>query len=159
MEIIMNNNTNNKKVLKRLRTIFAENTDKRICVVGVSCTGKSTLLRDLPECLDGDNIVWDTLPEDVYKRLSCSPTPWDEETLNIWKEWYIKTDFDIKPGQPLFSVWVEDCDLVVYLTLSENEYLKRVAMRGRNLEDMLKQRQELDKVVRECNLPVIIVKL
>jgi len=154
-----NNKINNERIIHRLRTIFAENADKRICVVGVSCTGKSTLLRDLPECVDGDSIVWDTLPEDVYEKLSRSPTPWDEETLNTWKEWYIKADFDIKPGQPVISVWVEDCDLVVYLTLSESEYLKRVTMRGRNVKEMLKQRAELDKVVRECGLPVIVVGL
>jgi len=148
-----------QSIVKQLRKIFAENSDKRICVVGVSCIGKTTLLRDLPECLDGDSVVWSRLPMDIYEKLAIAKTPWNKVPLSIWTEWYIKTDFDIKPGRPVFSVWVEDCDLIVYLTLSESEYIERVTKRGRNVKKMLGKRLELENVVAESKMPTVVVDM
>jgi len=152
-------NANHEKALDKLRKIFAENSDKRICVVGFSCIGKSTLVRDLPECLDFDDIVWQQMPKKVYDELKSIPEPWDETTMTIWKEYVKNTHVNIKLRQPVFSIRVEDCDLLVYLTLDEKEHRNRVAKRKKDFELLANHRAKIEKAVKESNLPTITVKL
>ena len=145
-----------EKTLKQLRKIFAENADKRICVVGASCIGKTTLLKNLPECLDGDDVLLSLLPEDVRTRIKAAPEPWDSMILNEWKEWHRKTRYNIKPGKPVFGIRVEDCDLIVHLVLDEKEYIKRFTKRGKKPE-FLKYLAKTEDAIRESGVPVIVV--
>ena len=160
--------SNHERVLKEVGEIFTKNSDKRICVVGFSCIGKSTLVRDLSKgwgdvppfnCHDHDEIIWSVLPKDEYDKLKSLPQPWCEETLDIWKDWHRRTPVAIKPGQPVFGCEVLDCDLVVYLTLNENEYLERLAKRGKRLESLVRHIPRIEKAVREATVPVIKVDL
>lgn len=41
-----------------LKRIFDENKDKRICVLGTTCTGKSTLIRELNIGVDKKLMKW-----------------------------------------------------------------------------------------------------
>ena len=46
--------------VEKISHIFSSNAEKRICVVGASCVGKSTLLRYLPEAVDMDDLLFAT---------------------------------------------------------------------------------------------------
>ena len=150
--------------LKQLRKIFAENTDKRIFVVGASCMGKTTLLKHFPEYGDLDDYVMSRLSPAERERLKNMSQPWDEETLEIWKA-HVKehtVDFKFKPGQPLFGFPAPyfttlDCDLIVHLDADDKTYLERVAKRGKSHERMLEHKRKVDRRVAESGLPVIVV--
>lgn len=43
------------EAVEKLRKIFDTNKDKRICIVGSSCVGKTTLLKYLPDAIDMDD--------------------------------------------------------------------------------------------------------
>lgn len=60
-----------------LITIFNENSDKRICVLGTTCTGKTTLINDLNIGLDMDKEIFPLLTKEENEYV-CS-TPWTEE--------------------------------------------------------------------------------
>ena len=44
--------------IEKMKKLFADNIEKRICVVGSSCVGKSTLLHFLPEAIDMDDLLF-----------------------------------------------------------------------------------------------------
>ena len=153
---------NNERVLSELRSIFAQNSDKRISVVGASCIGKTTLLRNLHGCIDGDDIVWAQVPEEVKSKLKSAPEPWSEETVGIFKSYARSVVFEIKAGQPVFNCGVFnsgelDCDLIVYLSLSDQKYIERVIKCGKDFETMLRHKAKVEREVRESKVPVITV--
>ena len=152
-------NSNHQRVLSELREIFAKNTDKRICVIAASCTGKTTLLQDLPECYEIDKEVWANLPKDVQKQLGHLGKPWTLDEIEIFKGYCKAHEISIKPGRPLFSIYYHDCDLLVYLHLDEGEYISRVKKRSGDLESQLKHRGKTIQRVKDATVPVIIVDL
>jgi len=158
----MDQQTSNEKVLSQLQTIFAKNKDLRICVVGASCIGKTTLVRDLPECIDHDYIVWELMPKDIAEKLKTFPEPWSEAALDIWKDCISKTHFNIKPRQPIFSYdprCISGCDLIIHLVLDDSQYLERVAKRGKNSDTMLRHKQKVNESVKNASAPVIVIDL
>ncbi|HEY1406825.1 MAG TPA: hypothetical protein VF857_09465 [Spirochaetota bacterium] len=54
--------------------LIAENGDKRIIVVGTSCTGKSTLVKNHPEYRDMDDLIFPLLTK-AEADFVCQ-TPW-----------------------------------------------------------------------------------
>ena len=153
-----------ERVLTELRSFFAANLDKRISVVGASCIGKTTLLLDMPNCIDGDDIVWEQMPRDARAKLKSAPEPWTSETVDIFKGYAKTTVFKIKAGTPVFCCGVfgigeMDCDLIVWLNISDANYLERVAMRKKNPETMLRHKAKVEKAVKDATIPVIVVRL
>lgn len=47
-----------------LKKIFDENKDKRICVVGTTCTGKTTLINKLNIGCDMDELIFPLLSKE-----------------------------------------------------------------------------------------------
>ena len=60
-----------------LKKVLEQNSDKRVCVVGTSCTGKSTYLKYAKNGLDMDEIIFPLLTKQE-KEYVCQ-TPWTEE--------------------------------------------------------------------------------
>lgn len=52
------NNERLPVAVEKISRIFSSNAEKRICVVGASCVGKSTLLSYLPEAVDMDDLLF-----------------------------------------------------------------------------------------------------
>jgi len=156
----MPSQTNHERVLKELRKIFAENFNKRICVVGASCVGKSALVRDLPECLDVDEIIWGSLTPDIQEQLRVyEHSPWDDEKAKIWNAHANFHKIKIKPGQPIFAADILDCDLLVYLEIDEETYASRSAKRRKSLEHVLQHKAEVEEAVKRSAIPIIVVDL
>ena len=157
-------NRNNERVISELRNVFAQNSDKRISVVGASCIGKTTLLRNLQGCIDGDDIVWAQIPKEVFIKLKSASEPWAEDIVDIFKGYAKSVIFEIKTGQPVFNCGVFnqgelDCDLIVYLNLKDDKYIERVTKRGKDPDTMLRHKAKVERAVRESGVPVITVSL
>lgn len=44
--------TSSQETINALKAIFEKHVDERICVLTTTCCGKTTLLRQIPNCVD-----------------------------------------------------------------------------------------------------------
>lgn len=58
---------------QELNKIFESNKDKRICVIGTSCIGKSTLLKELRNCYDMDDLLFPLLSKEETEYVCRQP--------------------------------------------------------------------------------------
>lgn len=68
---------NMNDIIYKLREIFDNNKEKRICVLGTTCTGKSTFINEMNIGQDMDELIFPLLSEEE-KEYVCT-TPWTEE--------------------------------------------------------------------------------
>lgn len=106
----------NSKIICKLNQIFDKYKDKRICVLGTTCCGKTTLLKQIPGCVDLDDILWPQLSEDEKNYINKQP--WTDEVGKfVDKLAYEKVV--VKEGVPLFTTLIIDCDVVIYLDIDD----------------------------------------
>ena len=125
------------ETLNTLKAIFEKHRDERVCVIGTICVGKSTLLNQLPEynCEDLDDVLWPHIPEEEKAQMNrLLEGPWttdlgDEIDRLIYR--YGK----VKPGSPLFTSVIIDCEAVVYLDISDSLLREHCEKRGDSYED------------------------
>ena len=131
---------------EKLLEIFEQNKDKRICVLGTSCTGKSYLIKELGYGLDMDCEIFPKLTKEESDYVCM--TPWTEEIGAKMNE-LVRTKLKICPGVPMFGTVLLDSDLIVYLHISDELLKERTELRKANFEDaknmQLKIEDEIDK--------------
>lgn len=81
--------------IDNLVAIFNENSNKRICVLGTTCTGKTTLINESNIGLDMDKEIFPLLTQEETDYV-CS-TPWTEKIGNKMNE-LVRSKLSIKPG-------------------------------------------------------------
>lgn len=136
--------------------IFMENSDRRICVIGTTCTGKSTIINSLKMGIDMDKAIFPLLTKEEEEYV-CT-TPWTEEIGNKMDE-LVKTRLSIKPGIPMFGTVLLDCDLIVYLYISDDLLLERTKLRNVNFENAKRMQQKIEEDIKNSNIPCIIVEV
>lgn len=125
------------ETINTLKAIFEKHKNERVCVIGTVCVGKSTILNQLQEyhCEDLDAVLWPYIPiEEMALFSKLSKEPWSIEFGNeidrlIYK--YAK----IKPGSPLFTTVIVDCEAVVYLDISDELLAEHCLKRGDSFKD------------------------
>lgn len=137
-----------------LKKVLEQNTDKRVCVVGTSCTGKSTYLKSAKNGLDMDEIIFPLLTEQE-KEYVCQ-TPWTEEIGQTMNR-LVRERIKIQPGQPVFGTVIIDCDLIVYLNISDDLLRKRIQRRGVNYNDVKMMKDNIEKELEKVEIPVVMV--
>ena len=143
-------------IIEELSEIFKENADKRICVLGTTCTGKTTLIHDTNIGLDMDDEIFPLLtPEET--EYVCR-TPWTEEIGNKMDE-LVRTKLSIKPGTPMFGTVLLDCDLIVYLHINDELLLKRTKLRNIDFINAKNMQQKIEKEIKESNIPTIFIEV
>jgi ATPase subunit of ABC transporter with duplicated ATPase domains len=95
------------KAVEELKKLFAQNIEKRICVVGASCVGKSTLLSYLPEVVDMDDLLFGSkqkaiLPLLTQKEIDYVCGPWTPEVGEFMKQRAHEL-IKIEAGHPVFG--------------------------------------------------------
>ncbi len=143
-------------IIEELSEIFKENADKRICVLGTTCTGKTTLIHDTNIGLDMDDEIFPLLtPEET--EYVCR-TPWTEEIGNKMDE-LVRTKLSIKPGTPMFGTVLLDCDLIVYLHINDELLLKRTKLRNIDFINAKNMQQKIEKEIKKSNIPTIFIEV
>ena len=137
-----------------LKKVLEQNSDKRVCVVGTSCTGKSTYLKYAKNGLDMDEIIFPLLTKQE-KEYVCQ-TPWTEEIGQTMNR-LVRERIKIQPGQPVFGTVIIDCDLVVYLNISDDLLRKRIQSRGVNYSDVKMMKDNIEKELEKVEIPVVMV--
>ena len=141
--------------INNLKEVIDTNKEKRICVVGTSCTGKTTYLNYAKNGLDMDKVIFPLL-SDEEKEYVCQ-TPWTPgigETMDK----LVKERIRIKPGQPVFGTVIIDCDLIIYLDISDKLLQERTKSRNVNYQDAKNMKDSIEKDLEETSIPVIWVE-
>ena len=142
--------------INELKRVIDSNKDKRICVVGTSCTGKTTYLEHAKNGLDMDKIIF-PLMTDEEKEYVCQ-TPWTPE-IGKTMDKLVKERIKIIPGQPVFGTVIIDCDLIVYLDISDELLLERTKSRNVNYQDAKNMKDSIEQDLEETSIPVVRIKV
>ena len=138
--------------INNLKEVIDTNKEKRICVVGTSCTGKTTYLNYAKNGLDMDKVIFPLL-SDEEKEYVCQ-TPWTPE-IGETMDKLVKERIRIKPGQPVFGTVIIDCDLIIYLDISDKLLQERTKSRNVNYQDAKNMKDSIEKDLEETSIPVI----
>ena len=141
--------------IEQLIEIFEENRDKRICVLGATCTGKTTLIKGTNIGLDMDEEIFPLLTEEETEYV-CR-TPWTQEIGNRMDE-LVRTKLSIKQGTPMFGTVLLDCDLIVYLHINDDLLLERTKLRNTDFSNAKNMQQKIEEEIKKSNIPIIYVE-
>lgn len=56
--------TSSQETINALNAIFDKHKNERICVLATTCCGKTTLLKQIPGCIDLDDELWPQLTKE-----------------------------------------------------------------------------------------------
>ena len=141
--------------IEQLIEIFEENRDKRICVLGATCTGKTTLIKGTNIGLDMDEEIFPLLTEEETEYV-CR-TPWTQEIGNRMDE-LVRTKLSIKQGTPMFGTVLLDCDLIVYLHINDDLLLERTKLRNTDFSNAKNMQLKIEEEIKKSNIPIIYVE-
>ena len=143
-------------LIDNLKNVFGNNKDKRICVVGTTCTGKTTLVNIFEESEDMDKLIFPKLTKEEMDYV-CQ-TPWTEEIGNTMNN-LVRTRLNITPGNPLFGTVLLDCDLIVYLHISDDKLLERTSLRNVDFTNAKNMQTKIEKEIKESNIEIITLEV
>lgn len=124
--------TSVQETINTLNAIFEKHKNDRICVLGTTCCGKSTLQEQIPGTVDMDEALWPQLTKDEEAYI-CKK-PWTREIGNFTSK-LVKERVSVKVGQPIFSLIQLDCEVVVYLDISDELLAEHCRKRGSSFQD------------------------
>ena len=142
--------------IEQLIEIFEENRDKRICVLGTTCTGKTTLIKGTNIGLDMDEEIFPLLTQEETEYV-CR-TPWTQEIGNKMDE-LVRTKLSIKQGTPMFGTVLLDCDLIVYLHINDDLLLERTKLRNTDFSNAKNMQQKIEEEIKKSNIPTMYIEV
>ena len=142
--------------IEELSKVFEENNDKRICVLGTTCTGKSTLINATNMGLDMDKEIFPLLTQEETEYV-CQ-TPWTEEIGNKMDE-LVRTRLRINPGVPMFGTVLLDCDLIVYLHITDDLLLERTKSRNVDFNNAKNMQLKIEEEIKKSNIPSVYIEV
>lgn len=135
-----------------LNILLEENKDKRIIVIGTTCTGKTTLLKNIKNAYDMDDLVFPLLTKEEEEYVCQSPwTPEIGKTMGR----LVKERVKAEKGKPLFGTVLLDCDLIVYLKITDKRLKERVSSRNSVFEDAKNMQKSIENEIKKSNIPVV----
>ncbi len=139
------------ETINALNAIFEKHKNDRICVLGTTCCGKSTLKEQIPGTVDMDEVLWPLLTKDEEEYI-CQK-PWTTE-IGAFTRKLVKERVTIKAGQPLFSLILLDAEVIVYLDISDELLAEHCIKRGNDFQDAKKVKDAIEatwNIQRENN--------
>src|ERR1035437_4404857 len=102
MNSLENGNEKLPVAVERLSQIFHDYIEKRVCVVGSSCVGKSTLLEHFPEAVDMDDLLFGSEQKGIVPLLTKDEIdyvcgPWTPEVGQFMNKKALEL-IEVKPG-------------------------------------------------------------
>lgn len=141
---------------EEIKNILADNNDKRICVVGTTCTGKSTMLKEIPNAFDMDELIFPLLTKEENDYVCQSP--WTEQ-VGQYMDKLVREKIKIEIGKPVFGTVVIDSDLIIYLDIDEELLKERTELRNADYENAFNMNQKIKEELSKINIPIITVKI
>lgn len=143
-------------MIENLIETINKNIDKRICILGTTCTGKSTLINNYNIGQDMDELIFPLLTKEEEDYV-CS-TPWTEEIGNTMDR-LVRERLKIVPGNPLLGTVLLDCDLIIYLHISDELLRERTNMRGADYKGAKGMQEKIEEEINNSNIPCITIEV
>ncbi len=144
------------EVVKQLEEIFEKNKDKRILVIGTTCTGKTTFVEKIKNVNDMDKLIFPLLSKEEEKYV-CSH-PWTKDIGKTMTR-LTKERIEIKKGVPLFGTVLLDCDLIIYLKITDKLLKERCSMRKADFKNAKNMQKMILEEIEESHIPYIKIKI
>ena len=143
-------------MIDEMNRIFDENMDKRICVLGTTCTGKTTLLQQLSVGQDMDQLIFPLLTKEESDYVCQSP--WTEEIGSVM-DTFVRERLVIEAGNPLFGTVLLDCDLIVYLHIDDELLFERTKLRNVDFKNAKNMQNKIEQDIYYSNIETIILEV
>lgn len=148
--------------VEKMKKLFADNIEKRVCVVGASCVGKSTLLGYLPEAVDMDDLLFGNRQKGIEPLLTqqeidfvCGPwTPEVGQFMTKKAHELIK----IEAGHPVFGTIVFPSDLVIEITVPDNILRERIRRRNTDEKDVFNMKAQIESEIEKSGIEKMVVE-
>lgn len=144
--------TREDKLLARLTGVLNANKDKRVIVVGTTCTGKSTMLKSIKGAEDMDTLVFPRLTKE--EAADVCRTPWTEEIGSTMIR-LTRERVRVEIGKPVFGTVVLDCDLIVYLRINDDLLMERTRLRGKEFGDAKSMQNQIEREIKQSGIDTI----
>lgn len=143
-------------IIPKLQKTLEKYKDKRVVVIGTTCTGKSTFAKQIRNAKDMDEFIFPLLSKE--EKESVCKKPWTKEIGKIMTQ-LTKARVNVKKGHPFFGTILLDCDLIIDLEISDNLLKERCKKRNAEFVDAKNMQKMILKEIKKSNLPVIKVKI
>src|SRR3989344_2081995 len=148
--------------VEKMKKLFADNIEKRICVVGASCVGKSTLLNYLPEAVDMDDLLFGNKQKGIFplltqKEIDYVCGPWTPEVGQFMTQKAHEL-VKIEAGHPVFGTIVFPSDLVIEITVPDNILRERIRRRNSNEGDVFSMKAQIESEIEKSGIEKIVVE-
>ncbi|MTK09568.1 MAG: hypothetical protein F8N38_21070 [Hungatella sp.] len=141
---------------KILENIFNENKNKRIIVIGTTCSGKSTIVKKLAYARDMDKEIFPLLSKEEIDYV-CQE-PWTREIGEKMNQ-FVRERINTIPGKPLFGTVCVDADLVVFLKLDKYLLEERCDLRNVNIINAVNMQDTIENDVYQSNIEYITLNI
>lgn len=145
-----------KNYTETLKEILKQNETKRILVIGTTCTGKTTLIKNLGIGLDMDEEIFPLLTQEETDYV-CQ-IPWTKE-IGDKMNYLVRTKLKISPGMPLFGTVLIDCDLIVYLHINDELLKKRTTLRNVDFSNAKNMQLSIEDEIKKSNKEIITLEI
>lgn len=135
-----------------LRALLDQHLEKRVLVLGTTCTGKSTMLQSIPGARDQDVEVFAKLTPEQAAYV-CQQ-PWTEEIGKVMTQ-FVQMHVESAVGRPVFGTVLIDCDLVVLLNISDTLLQQRTAQREVPFADAQGMQCQIRQQVALSGIPCV----
>lgn len=130
-----------KETINTLKAIFEKHKTERIYVLATICCGKTTLIQQITNCVDMDSIAFVNITDKEAAILN--KTPWTKEVGDMVDS-LVYRNVKVQPGHPVFGTVIVDCDVVVYLDISDELLEKHCKKRNVNFTDAIKIKEAIE---------------
>lgn len=148
--------------VEKMKKLFADNIEKRVCVVGASCVGKSTLLGYLPEAVDMDDLLFGSKQKGIsplltQKEIDYVCGPWTPEVGQFMTQKAHEL-IKIEAGHPVFGTIVFPSDLVIEITVPDNILRERIRLRNTDEKDVFNMKAQIESEIEKSGIEKIVVE-
>ncbi len=138
--------------INQLTEILRIHKNKRIILIGTTCTGKSSFLKKIKDAQDMDDLIFPLLTK-KEEEIVCQ-TPWTPKIGKIMTK-LVKEKVKVKKGHPLFGTVVLDCEVIIYLHISDKLLKERTKKRNVSFIDAKNMQEQIEKDIQKSNLPFV----
>jgi len=128
--------------INTLSAIFEKHKNERICVLSTTCVGKTTMIEKMPNWVDVDILLGERMTAEEI--AFCGQVPWTEEIGKVYDK-IMRERIKVEPGHPLFCSVILDCEVVVYIDISDKILKAHCEKRGVDFNYALQMKNEIEK--------------
>lgn len=143
-------------IIKQLQKILEKYKDKRVVVIGTTCTGKSSFVKRIKNAKDMDELVFPLLSKKEEEYVCRNP--WTKEIGKTMTR-LVKERVKVEKGNPLFGTVLLDCDLIIYLEISDSLLKERCIKRKADFKNAKNMQKMILEEIKESHIPSVKIKI